>query len=353
IYERAAGDKVLPSDLRPPPVLKKTLNYLFHDLLMRGGFRDTYDFIRDRSRAVRSEFTMQHNKGGDPQSPLAMECHERCARYHILALHLERDNPRFSVALEEQQLMYTLQSLKEYYDDQRGIYQSSEELEMRVYHRLIHIRDQSERLLHIPSKIINHPVFRYTTQFRQIVQAKSAPISKASRLVVDAEAMEIFGRLAAVLREQGNVVMIYLVACILERLFGPDTIDEIEAIRGDLTIPEIIDGVSRPSAEQVSGAPAAVVTPVAMSGVTPASDDVATLNGGAETSASSVHTAANGAQPAPSGSISSSSLFAHSAAPSASSLGNAPSNVPSAPAPKPVTSAFGNLQSTPNAFGSS
>ncbi|KAF9809634.1 hypothetical protein IEO21_07326 [Rhodonia placenta] len=147
--------------------------------------------------------------------------------------------------------------------------------------------------------------------------------------------------------------MIYLVACILERLFGPDTIDEIEAIRGDLTIPEIIDGVSRPSAEQVSGAPAAVVTPVAMSGVTPASDDVATLNGGAETSASSVHTAANSAQPAPSGSISSSSLFAHSAAPSASSLGNAPSNVPSAPAPKPVTSAFGNLQSTPNAFGSS
>jgi hypothetical protein len=34
-----------------------------------------------------------------------MECHERCARFHILALHLERDRPGFSIAMEEQQLM--------------------------------------------------------------------------------------------------------------------------------------------------------------------------------------------------------------------------------------------------------
>jgi SAC3/GANP family len=43
---------------------------------------------------------MQHETG-----PLAIECHERCARFHILALHFERDRPGFSVALEEQQLM--------------------------------------------------------------------------------------------------------------------------------------------------------------------------------------------------------------------------------------------------------
>ncbi|KZP25906.1 hypothetical protein FIBSPDRAFT_1041244, partial [Athelia psychrophila] len=100
LYERAAGDKTLPSDLRPPRVLKKTLDYLFHDLLPRGGFSPTFNYIRDRSRAVRNDFTMQHETGA-----LAIACHDRCARFHILALHEERATKGFSVALEEQQLM--------------------------------------------------------------------------------------------------------------------------------------------------------------------------------------------------------------------------------------------------------
>ncbi|RPD53579.1 hypothetical protein L227DRAFT_581247 [Lentinus tigrinus ALCF2SS1-6] len=241
IYERAAGDKTLPSDLRPPPVLKKTLDYLFHELIVKEGFSQTYNFVRDRSRAVRNDFTMQHETG-----PLAIECHDRCARFHILALHLERGKDGFSVTLEEQQLMNTLQSLKEFYEDQRGRYQAPTELEMRVYHRLIHIRDQRERHEEIPDEIKNHPVFQLTTQFRLRVQANSAPISKTSALRVDDEAMRIFSQLAAVLREQNNVVMIFLVACIMERLFGPDCIDDIESIRGDLSIPDIIDGISKP-----------------------------------------------------------------------------------------------------------
>ena len=115
---------------------------------------------------------------------------------------------------------------------------------MRVYHRLIHIRDQKERHEDIPGYITSHPVFKLTTAFRLHVQEKSAPISKTSKLVVSAEGMQIFGQLAAVLNEQGSTVMVYLVACLLERLFGEDTIDDIEAIKGDLSIPDIIDGVS-------------------------------------------------------------------------------------------------------------
>ncbi|KAI6115064.1 SAC3/GANP/Nin1/mts3/eIF-3 p25 family-domain-containing protein [Pisolithus croceorrhizus] len=241
MYERAAGDKTLPSDLRPPKVLKRTLDYLFHDLLPRGGFSATFSFIRDRSRAVRNDFTMQHEMG-----PLAIECHDRCARFHILAIHLERDSPGFSIPLEEQQLMNTLQSLKEFYEDQRGRYQSPTELEMRVYHRLIHIRDQRERHEDIPDFLLKHPVFELTTRFRARVQAKSAPITKSSTLAVDAEAMQIFVELATVLRREGNVVMTYLIACILERLFGKDTIEDIEAIRGELTYSDIIDGYSGP-----------------------------------------------------------------------------------------------------------
>ncbi|KAF8549502.1 hypothetical protein OG21DRAFT_1500373 [Imleria badia] len=236
-YERAAGDKTLPSDLRPPDVLKHTLDYLFHQLLPHGGFSETFNFIRDRSRAVRNDFTMQHEMG-----PVAIECHGRCARFHILALHVERDRPGFSIAMEEQQLMNTLQSLKEFYLDQRGHYQSPTELEMRVYHRLVHIRDQRERHDDIPQALRNHPVFELTTKFRARVQANSAPITKTSPLVVDAEAMLIFAELADVLRREGNIVMTYLVACILERHFGKDTIEHIESIRSDLSFSDLIDG---------------------------------------------------------------------------------------------------------------
>ncbi|KAI9438957.1 SAC3/GANP/Nin1/mts3/eIF-3 p25 family-domain-containing protein [Lactarius indigo] len=238
MYERAAGDKTLPSDLRPPPVLKRTLDYLFRQLLPTEGFSPTFDFIRDRSRSVRNDFTMQHDTGS-----LAIECHERCARFHILALHFERDRTGFSIAMEEQQLMNTLQSLKEFYEDQRDRYESPNELEMRIYHRLIHIRDQRERHDDIPPAILNHPVFLLTTKFRQHVQAKSSPITKVSPLVVHEEGMLQFAELAALLREQGNRVMVYLVACILERLFGKDTIEDIESIRAGIAIPDIIDGV--------------------------------------------------------------------------------------------------------------
>ncbi|EEB99343.1 hypothetical protein MPER_00994, partial [Moniliophthora perniciosa FA553] len=136
-----------------------------------------------------------------------------------------------------------------FYEDQRGRYESPTELEMRVYHRLIHIRDQRERHDDIPSDILSNRVFQLTTQFRQHVQEKSSPITKTSALVVDAQAMEIFGQLANVLTERGSMVMIYLIACILERLFGKDAIDDIESLRGDLTWSHIIDGVSASAVE--------------------------------------------------------------------------------------------------------
>lgn len=118
---------------------------------------------------------------------------------------------------------------------------------MRVYHRLIHIRDQKERHDDIPRHILDNPVFTLITKFRQHVQEKSAPITKVSQLSVGDDGMIIFAQLAQVLQEQNNNVMVYLVACILERLFGKGTIqDDLELIRGDLSISDIIDGVSLP-----------------------------------------------------------------------------------------------------------
>lgn len=145
---------------------------------------------------------------------------------------------------EVQQLMNTLQTLKEYYLDQRDKYTFHHELEMRIYHRLTNMRDQVERRDFIPQNILNHPVYSLATRFREHVQKKSAPITKTSPLVVDQDGMAIFAELAGVLRDQGNVVMIFLTACILEFVFGKDTIEDIDTLRGGLNNSEIIDGIS-------------------------------------------------------------------------------------------------------------
>ncbi|KAH9986845.1 SAC3/GANP/Nin1/mts3/eIF-3 p25 family-domain-containing protein [Russula vinacea] len=359
MYERAAGDKTIPSDLRPPPVLKgigsgqRTLDYLFRELLQKGGFSPTFDFIRDRSRSVRNDFTMQHDTG-----PLAIECHERCARFHILALHFERDRPGFSIAMEEQQLMNTLQSLKEFYEDQRDRYESPNELEMRIYHRLIHIRDQRERHDDIPPAILSHPVFLLTTKFRQLVQAKSSPITKTSVLKVDEEGMHQFSGLAAMLREQGSRVMVYLVACILERLFGKDTIDDIEAIRAGISVPDIIDGMLTDD----DGAVAADVE------VNDYDDEEAFLREDQpimeeerdepavsqhqpqplKPSATEWLTGNFGVRPSPSVMLAPVSAFGAPSIPAPDAAQAAPSSANSVP---PAASAFANLKTTPNVFG--
>lgn len=137
-----------------------------------------------------------------------------------------------------------LLSLKEFYDDQRGTYQSPNELEMRIYHRLGLIRDQGERNDRPPPHIAADPAFQLITRFRSEVQAASTPITKTSKMKVNAAAMQTFGELANVLRERRNIIMVYLIACFLEHIFGKDTIDDMESIKGPLTIQDIIDGNS-------------------------------------------------------------------------------------------------------------
>ncbi|TFK19237.1 hypothetical protein FA15DRAFT_689578 [Coprinopsis marcescibilis] len=242
-FERASGDKIQPSDIRPPHVLKKTLDYLFHDLLPRVGLAEANFFVRDRSRAVRNDFTIQHETG-----PLAIDCYTRCARYHIATLHLCRTTPGFDTEMEAQQMMYTLLSLKQFYDDQRGKYESPTELEMRIYDRFANMRTKiAHEDRNTPQFVLDDPGFKLVTQFRSVVQDKSPPLHKRSLLVVDDEAMQIFRQFIDYL--QGNMNMKYLVACILEHLFGTDTLDDIESIRGDLSITELIDGITRYDAE--------------------------------------------------------------------------------------------------------
>ncbi|EJD40832.1 hypothetical protein AURDEDRAFT_115702 [Auricularia subglabra TFB-10046 SS5] len=112
------GTEPLPSDLRPLPVLQKTLDYLFHTLLAEHGLEATHDFIWDRTRAIRREFVIQRLAG-----PEVAEILERIARYHTICLfrfsHLEE--AKFSIKQEREQLDKTLQSLLEVYADGQAL----------------------------------------------------------------------------------------------------------------------------------------------------------------------------------------------------------------------------------------
>jgi hypothetical protein len=96
----AGNEQALPSDVRPPHVLISTLDYLFDDI-MCGGYplEVTHGFIRDRTRSIRQDFTLQNNRGSE-----AILCHERIARFHILSLHLMRNVTGFSEQQETEQL---------------------------------------------------------------------------------------------------------------------------------------------------------------------------------------------------------------------------------------------------------
>ena len=133
----AAGyDEQLPSDLRPPAVLKKTLDYLFRDVLAKNPLAKVHKFVWDRTRGIRNDFSIQQvTKIEDVK--IAIQCFERIARFHILSLHLlshpHQDNGEFDPQQEHEQLTKTLQSLMYYYEDNKERVQSHYEAEFRAY----------------------------------------------------------------------------------------------------------------------------------------------------------------------------------------------------------------------------
>lgn len=104
MYHRpaAGNEQPLPSDVRTPEALRNTLDYLFTLFPASGPpatLRPSHGFVRDRMRAIRQDFTIQSSKGA-----IAIECHERMARYHIHCLHMLGEEEGFSVQQEMEQL---------------------------------------------------------------------------------------------------------------------------------------------------------------------------------------------------------------------------------------------------------
>jgi hypothetical protein len=104
MYHRpaAGNEQPLPSDVRTPEALRRSLDYLFTLFPSAGppsALRPSHGFVRDRTRAIRQDFTIQSSKGA-----IAIECHERMARYHIHCLHALGEEEGFSVQQEMEQL---------------------------------------------------------------------------------------------------------------------------------------------------------------------------------------------------------------------------------------------------------
>ena len=162
----AAGyDEQLPSDIRPPSVLQKTLDYLMREIV--GGqqpLATVHKFVWDRTRGIRNDFSIQHLTTSEDLQ-IAIECFERIARFHIVSLHqLSRPdsvNGEFDHHQEREQLNNTLLSLMYYYDDSRHILTSPNEAEFRAYCLIFEIQDQrpdlEDRAQQWPRSLLQDP----------------------------------------------------------------------------------------------------------------------------------------------------------------------------------------------------
>jgi hypothetical protein len=122
----------MPCDVRPPPVLFKTLDYLFHDIIDQFGLQQSHGFVRDRARAIRNDLVLQNYRGVE-----AVILHERIARYHIMCSNILCGVEGFVMQQEVEQLRKTLLSLIEYYSEmQRKGINMPNEAEFQAYYIL-------------------------------------------------------------------------------------------------------------------------------------------------------------------------------------------------------------------------
>lgn len=162
----AAAAPPLPSDVRPPHILMKTLDYIVDNLL--DTLPKSESFLWDRMRSIRQDFTYQNYCG-----PEAVDCNERIVRIHLLILHIMiKTNSTFSLQQELEQLHKSLITLSEIYDDMRanGL-QCPNEAEFRAYSLLSKIRDPQydETIQALPSEIFNNDLVQLAICFRKII----------------------------------------------------------------------------------------------------------------------------------------------------------------------------------------
>ncbi|KAG9032526.1 hypothetical protein FRB95_001362 [Tulasnella sp. JGI-2019a] len=216
----------LPSEIRPAPVLQRTVDYLFHKVLSQASsWISVQEFIFDRTRAIRQDFTIQ----GD-RSPIAVECHERIARFLILSLHESKYGQgqedqeweaelraAHSFTLDIEQLNKTLTTLMQYYDDFRSEDVSfPNEPEFRAYRLLLQLRDAdvARRTQSIPPQLLASPYIQSALNLRNLAQNPSSVKTTHPGPRATAYAF------ARVLKEMRSDRVTFLMACLMETHFN-------------------------------------------------------------------------------------------------------------------------------------
>ncbi|SMN21077.1 similar to Saccharomyces cerevisiae YDR159W SAC3 Nuclear pore-associated protein [Maudiozyma saulgeensis] len=166
----AAAAPPLPSDVRPPHILVKTLDYLVDNLLQT--LPDSEGFIWDRMRSIRQDFTYQNYCG-----PEAVDCNERIVRIHLLIIHvMVKSKEEFSLQQELEQLHKSLITLSEIYDDVRANGGSCpNEAEFRAYALLSKIRDPQydKAIQDLPKDVFQDDLIQLAICFRRIISNSS------------------------------------------------------------------------------------------------------------------------------------------------------------------------------------
>ncbi|AGO13700.1 AaceriAGL173Wp [[Ashbya] aceris (nom. inval.)] len=166
----AAAAPPLPSDVRPPHVLVKTLDYIVANILQL--LPDCESFLWDRMRSIRQDFTYQNYCG-----PEAIDCNERIVRIHLLILHvMARSEAEYSRQQELEQLHKALITLTEIYDEVRAHGGSCpNEAEFRAYALLSRIRDPEydKMIQELPPHIFNDDLVQLAICFRRVISNSS------------------------------------------------------------------------------------------------------------------------------------------------------------------------------------
>ncbi|XP_034417060.1 germinal-center associated nuclear protein [Cyclopterus lumpus] len=200
-YSRSSADQEepLPHELRPLPVLGMTMDYLVTQIMDQGHFnyRDWYDLVWNRTRAIRKDITQQHLC-----CPHTVSLIEKCTRFHVHCAHhlCEERLSTFDAKINNENMTKCLQSLKEMYQDlaMRQIY-CPLEAEFRQYSVLLKLDDGD--------------ILREVQQFRD--EVRNSPEVKLAVQAFAAVNNNNFVRFFKLVKGAS-----YLASCLLHRYFN-------------------------------------------------------------------------------------------------------------------------------------
>ncbi|XP_050438242.1 protein xmas [Adelges cooleyi] len=166
-YARSSADQANPlsHELRPTPVLVKTMNYMLKNIIQpiesntEQDLASWYDFCWDRLRAIRKDIVQQNL-----QNPEVITILEQIGRFHIACYDLMLGYPGFDIKLNTENLNNCIQMLMPMYRD--ADHKCSNEPEFVSYELLMHLGNPQFHTAYdlLPTHLKQTPQVRFCNQ---------------------------------------------------------------------------------------------------------------------------------------------------------------------------------------------